>query len=987
MLATCRWLIGLTMIVAALGAKASTKTECIYLSGRDAASAVPWEFRVSAGARAGEWATLPVPSNWELHGFGTLSYHSTTPSESGEYRHRFVVPKEWAGARIKLVFDGVMTDARVSVNGRPARPVHQGGFYRFSYDVTNLVRCGEENLLEVAVYETSSNDGVNRAERTGDYWNFGGIFRPVWLEVSPPQAIERLAIDARADGAFSVDVFVEGEGSAAQVEVQVFGRDGSPVGPAWRSPLHHPAESQQPRTWSDRTTFVARLTGMVAAPLTWTAETPHLYAAEVRLLDAAGTELHRRRARFGFRTFEIRRGDGFYLNGQRIVLQGANRHSFNASTGRALSEVDHREDIRLMKEMNATAVRMSHYPPDERFLELCDELGLYVLDELAGWQKSYDTAVGRQLLAAMVQRDVNHPSVLLWDNGNEGGWNTELDDDFAKWDPQRRPVLHPWQIFSGVNTAHYRLYPQLPALVAGLETAWRYDPNDAGKRREQPLIYLPTEFLHGLYDGGAGAGMEDYWTLMRSGKTFGGGFVWAWMDEGVRRPDTGEIDVHGNQAPDGILGPRREREASFYTLKELWSPIAVVAPQGRELSDDFDGRLTIENRHSFTNTSECRFAWELRRLPESRQDESKAKPQATGIAAGVAVAPQIAPGARGELQLALPENWRDADVLALRVEDPSGRELWTTTWALPGVERFAGIAMEGASPDAAKARNQITGGTPVPRGMGVPPMSAIEQPGALVVTASELVVRFDRITGALAEIGRRDKKLSLGSGLRALTQSSVLSSLTTRAEGGDYVISCRYGNGDERVAAPAGLRSVEWRVRADGWIDCAYLYAGTKGSTFQGVGFDLPGAEIRGKSWVGDGPYRVWQNRRRGVTLGAWSTAYNDTITGWRGFEYPEFKGFFSGVRWLTLDTTAGSLTIVPQTPGLFVQVMRPDLPPVELQAKTALALPDADLGVLHAIPAIGTKFSRPEEMGPQGQTPEVQPEYRGAFSLKWESP
>lgn len=207
--------------------------------------------------------------------------------------------------------------------------------------------------------------------------------------------------------------------------------------------------------------------------------------------------------------------------------------------------------------------------------------------------------------------------------------------------------------------------------------------------------------------------------------------------------------------------------------------------------------------------------------------------------------------------------------------------------------------------------------------------------------------------------------------------------METRREGNGVVITCRYG--DEGVAAPAGLRAVEWRVRADGWIDCAYIYAGVPGSAFQGVGLDLPGVEIRGKRWVGEGPCRVWQNRRRGVTLGAWSNRANDTITGWRGFVYPEFKGFFAGVRWLTLDTAAGDVTVVPRGEGLFVQVMTPDLPPAELQAKTALSLPQCDLGLLHVIPAIGTKFSTPEQGGPQGETPPAQETYEGAFSLRWE--
>ena len=205
------------------------------------------------------------------------------------------------------------------------------------------------------------------------------------------------------------------------------------------------------------------------------------------------------------------------------------------------------------------AVRMSHYPPDEHFLDACDELGLYVLDELAGWQKPpYDTEIGKKLVREMVTRDVCHPCILFWDNGNEGGWNRELDNQFALYDPQNRTVLHPWEKFNGVDTAHYRNY----------ETT--------RKKLSDSTLFMPTEFLHGLYDGGLGAGLDDYWKLMYASPVGAGGFLWALLDEGVVRTDkNGQIDVAGNQAPDGIVGPYRQKEASFYTVKEIWSPVHI----------------------------------------------------------------------------------------------------------------------------------------------------------------------------------------------------------------------------------------------------------------------------------------------------------------------------------------------------------------------------------------------------------------------------
>ena len=179
------------------------QTQTLYLSGTGLNDTRTWDFRCSAGLRSGKWDKIEVPSQWELQGYGEYNYGrgfgpAKPLNEYGEYRHRFKVPASWKGKDVKIVFEGVMTDTEVRINGKPAGDVHQGGFYRFEYNISDLLRYGAANKLEVTVRKESDNASVNNAERHADWWNFGGIYRPVYLSCTAQEHIEHYAIDARA---------------------------------------------------------------------------------------------------------------------------------------------------------------------------------------------------------------------------------------------------------------------------------------------------------------------------------------------------------------------------------------------------------------------------------------------------------------------------------------------------------------------------------------------------------------------------------------------------------------------------------------------------------------------------------------------------------------------------------------------------------------------------------------------------------------------
>lgn len=934
-----------------LPAQDATKTITKFLSGKGYGDTIKWDFNCTNGRNSGKWSTIHVPSCWEQEGFGQYQYgirfygKATDPEiahEQGMYRHAFAVPDSWRGKRIKIVFDGSMTDTEVFINGRKAGATHQGGFYRFDYDITDKLRYGSSNILEVTVSKESTNASVNLAERRADYWNFGGIFRPVFLEVVPSQHIDRIAIDARGDGNFVAEVYLGyGTDEGLTAEARVTDAAGRTFG--------HPIVVDFSRG-SDR----AVLKGHYAGVKRWTAETPDLYHVNIALKNTEGQIVHAISERFGFRTFEIKAGDGFYLNGQRIMLKGINRHSFWPESGRTLNKKLNYEDVRLIKEMNMNTVRLSHYPADPEFLDACDELGLYVLNELTGWHGKYDEGVGRKLVGELVRRDVNHPSIIFWDNGNEGGWNTALDDEFARWDPQRRPVLHPQQDLSGVETMHYRSYGETQEYLRG------------------PQIFFPTEMLHGLYDGGHGAGLFDYWEMMKDHPRCGGALLWVYTDEGVVRTDQdGRIDNQGNFGADGIVGPHRQKEASFYTVKEIWSPVQLAS---QVLFPELNRSLAVENRYDFTNLNQCTFAWSLAKFHEPLTNQSGH----VVIAEGEIKGPDVQPHERGEVDLPLSTKNHDADVLYVTAKDPRGDSLWTWSW------------------DLRRNNVDLTEKKPHSR------VSIKENDRTLVADDGERQYTFDKITGELTSVALGKKIFSLGNGPRFIAArrgdrtldgnvdasapknvdriyneihvDQKLKNIKSEIVGSTVVISATYDGALKTVVwtiAPEGLLELEYEYRYDGVVE------------LMGVKFEYPEEKMKAVRWLGQGPYRVWQNRMHGLILDVWEKKYNDPVPG-ESFVYPEFKGYHADWRWAVFQTDEGNIlfnNLSKNQDDSYLGIYAPR------DGRDALlyALPQTGLAILDVIPAVRNKVNATDLVGPSSQPQNVSGSRIHRLQLKFE--
>jgi len=408
-------------LLAAFAAAHAQSSQTVSLNGT-------WDFALAPDPAAAErlarfyeddfpsqgFQPIPVPSNWSLQGFEEPVYSRVRQASEGFYIRRFPSPPELGGKRVVLHFGGVWASAEVWLNGTHLGR-HDSGFTGFAYDVTRVLKPGAENRLAARVRQLTKDSAFD----TNDDWSLPGIYRDVWLELMPSAAyIDRVETSTSFDSQFrdadlNLRVLVSGaQPGPYELRAILSAPDGKEV-----QRISIPVGAHR---GTDRDTLLKM---HVAAPLHWTAETPHLYRLTVELAQG-GKVNHARATAVGFRQVSTS-GGVLRINGQAVKLRGVNRHDEHPDAGRATRREHWLEDLRLMKAANINMVRTSHYPPAEGFLDLCDELGMYVIDEVPmGFGGEYGddpSFVASGLLRAQetIARDRNHPSVIIWSIGNE----------------------------------------------------------------------------------------------------------------------------------------------------------------------------------------------------------------------------------------------------------------------------------------------------------------------------------------------------------------------------------------------------------------------------------------------------------------------------------------------------------------------------------------------------------------------------------------
>jgi beta-galactosidase/beta-glucuronidase len=625
----------------------------------------------------GTWRDIAVPSNWEMSGHSLATYNQPD-NAIGIYRLSFDIPADWKDRVVKINFEGIQNGAEIYLNGKavnvnePAweRPnYHECGANGFQADLTPTMKPGEKNLLAIRVFKNTKSVDLD----TGDFFFLGGIHRSVTLFSVPNTHLEDLSVRTK---------LLEGEKAEIRVSLGV-----ASVTSGIKATVQLEGQKELEGTPDDQGHL--ELVQIVDHPRLWSAEYPNLYPLTVHLKDEKGQTIEEVHERAGIREVSIR--DGILLvNHVPVKLTGICRHDLYADVGSAFTPELYRKELLLMKAANINAVRTSHYPYGPAF-DLCDELGLYVADEVsAGWCPTSDETLApafAQRAREMVRRDQNHPSIIIWAVGNEnkqGPNNKVAADEIKKFDTSR-PRLVSWRRAEESDVELDDLHYRKPADIAKANA-------EMPRRMTIPITYLENPNVWEARNG-ADFGCVDQWVHVMD-RTWQevwkddhvpGSFLWEWQDRAVA--DKNEVHLYDYDPATGVnfvkikglTDAYRNVRPDYYHVKMVYAPIKLE-PKA-EVSGSFV-TLHADNRFSFTDLSEINAVWHLR-------SEAKELKSATAHLA-------LPPRSKGDLKLDLPaDSLSQADVLRLDLNHADGRNLATYDFPLKP-ERDRGPVLDNA---------------------------------------------------------------------------------------------------------------------------------------------------------------------------------------------------------------------------------------------------------------------------------------------------
>lgn len=862
---------------------------------------------------AATWKDIRVPGNWQFQGYDVPIYlnesypfpadppripHDRNPV--GSYRREFAVPASWDGRRVFLHFDGVNSAFYVWVNGETAG-YSEDSRTPAEFDITRLLRPGR-NVLAAEVYRYSDGSYLE----CQDFWRLSGIFRNVYLFSTPSVHIRDFELKAELDGEYrdavlGIKAWVWNySGVPAEnltVEARLLGPDGRPAAgdpvAVGSCPYIAPvAES------------IFLMSAAVPDPLKWTAETPNLYKIVLTLKAGGGEALEYESADFGFRKVEIN-GGHLLVNGRPILVKGVNRHEHDPVTAQYVTRESMIRDIVLMKRHNINAVRTSHYPNDPEWYELCDRYGLYLIDEAnieshgMGYRPDRTLANRPEWKAAhldrirrLVERDKNHPSVIIWSMGNEAGDGTNFEAA-SEWIHRRdpsRPVHYERAELRPHTDIYCPMYPDIAAIVAYAE-----------RKPDRPLIMC--EYEHAM--GNSCGNFQDYWDAIESHDRLQGGCVWDWVDQGMWKTtpdgrryfgyggDFGDSPTSGNFCCNGLVLPDRTVTPKTIEVKKCYQNIGFKAVEAAA------GRFEIMNKFFFLDLAGFEILWSV---------EADGREVDAGTLGRLNIAPRqsrvidlpfkkaaVAPGAEAFLKF-------------------SARLAAETDWAPRGHE----VAAEQLALPSPPAEARVDAGS-------LPVLARSERGTEIVISGRGFKARFDRSLGQLVSYDFQGTEIldrgpepnfwraptdnDFGNGMPA--RCAVWQKASVRRTLESFDVQELSGTA-VRLAARFALPDVQSRqtttydVLGSGeviiWNQIQIGDPKLPELPRFGMRLRLPSA-FEHVTWYGRGPHENYWDRAASAFVGLYESAARDMFV---PYVSPQENGYRTDVRWVALRDGRG---------------------------------------------------------------------------------
>jgi beta-galactosidase len=865
---------------------------------------------------ASGWKEIQVPSNWELQGYGQPIYvnipyewtkdpkppqvpHDLNPV--GSYRRTFTIPPEWAGREVFIHLGAVKSGFYIWINGRLAG-YSEDAKTPAEWNITKYLQPGK-NLVALEVYRWTDGSYLE----CQDFWRISGIERDVFLFAAPKLRIRdfwaKAGLDSSyRDGLLTIEVdllnlAVKKQPDLCSIEALLEDSRGNPL-----------YQATQKLDMKGKSSAQFSLTQRIPTPLKWTAETPNLYSLVLTLQDAKGGVTETVGCKVGFRTSEIKNGQ-LLINGIAVLLKGVNRHEHDEYTAHVIPEASMIRDIQLMKQNNINTVRTCHYPNDPRWYELCDEYGLYLIDEANieshGMGYKPDRTLGNNpdwiamhvdRVSRMVERDKNHPSVIIWSLGNEAGDGVCFAAAY-QWIKSRdlsRPV-HYERTELGSNTDIYcPMYDRIEDLLAY-----------AAKPQTRPMILC--EYAHSM--GNSTGNLQDYWDVIESHPQLQGASIWDWVDQGFARTtaDGRKYWAYGgewgppsdaNFCCNGLVCPDRTPHPGLHEVKKVYQSIKFKA------ADLARGEVEIRNGYCFIPLTGFEICWRVAAAGKT-------------VAEGVLEPLDLAPGAAQKVKLPMPDLASTAPGEYFLTLEARTRE------EAPLVPRGfvqAAEQFELPLPESAATREPLT----------APGLKIKESKLAIDIAGLDFSARFDKNSGGLVSYVYQGRELiqtapmpnfwrpptdnDFGNGMekrclpwRTASQERQVSSFAAIPLKAGKIGRAAVKVEVHYVLPAVGKETVGYTVMNNGDIQVESHFMAAAASQPEmpryGMALAMPAGFERVR-WFGRGPHENYVDRKTSAFVG-W---YESDVDGFNSpYVSPQEMGYRTDTRWVAVTDAEGS--------------------------------------------------------------------------------